>query len=109
MYLNKVNGASPLRYTYLMLFTYIYVLKSTKHDFVYVGITHDLKRRFHEHQTGKNVSTKPYSPYLLIHYEAYKCEKDAKRRENYFKTTKGRVTLRQMLKEYFISSKILNQ
>jgi putative endonuclease len=96
-------------YTNFMPFTYIYVLQSLNHDFVYVGITSDLKRRFHEHQTGQNTSTKPYSPYRLIHYEAYICEADAKRRENYFKTTKGRVTLRQMLKVYFNPSNIFNE
>lgn len=84
-----------------MSFTYIYVIQSINHDFVYVGITHDLKRRFLEHNTGNNTSTKPHAPYKLIHYEAYICEADAKRRETYFKTTKGKVTLRQMLKEYF--------
>lgn len=84
-----------------MSFFYVYVLQSVHHDFIYVGITHDLKRRFHEHNTGLNTSTKPYLPYRLIHYEAYLNEQDANRREKYFKTTKGKVTLRQMLKEYF--------
>jgi putative endonuclease len=87
-----------------MSFVYVYVLQSLHHDFIYVGYTHDLKRRFHEHNTGQNISTKPYAPYQLIHYEAYLHEKDAKRRESYFKTTKGKVTLKQMLKEYFLSS-----
>lgn len=83
-----------------MSFTYIYVLQSLHHDFIYVGITHDLKRRFHEHQSGQNTSTKPYTPYQLIHYETYLNEQAAKRRESYLKTTKGKVTLKQMLKGY---------
>ena len=84
-----------------MPFFYVYVIQSLHHDFVYVGITKDLKRRFTEHTTGKNVSTKPYVPYPLIFYEAYLSEQDAKKREKYLKTTKGKVTLRQMLKNYF--------
>ena len=86
-----------------MSFYYVYVLQSKNHDFIYVGTTHDLKRRFKEHNTGQNISTNPYAPYRLIHYEAYSNEQDAKRRERYLKTTKGKVTLKQMLKEYFLS------
>ena len=38
---------------------------------------------------------------ILFFYEAYRNEKDAKRREEYFKTTKGKTTLKLMLKEHF--------
>jgi putative endonuclease len=84
-----------------MSFYYVYVLKSIKKDFVYIGFTHDLRNRLNEHNSKKNLSTKHYAPFELIHYEAYINEKDAKRREEYFKTTKGKVTLKLMLKEYF--------
>ncbi len=84
-----------------MKFFYVYVLKSISKEFIYVGFTNNLKRRFKEHNDKEELSTKHYAPFELIHYEAYRHEKDAKRREEYFKTTKGKVTLRQMLKEYF--------
>ena len=84
-----------------MKFFYVYVLKSIKRDFLYVGFTHNLKKRFFEHNNCEELSTKAYAPFELIHYEAYRNEKDAKRREGYFKTTKGKITLRAMLKEYF--------
>jgi putative endonuclease len=84
-----------------MKFFYVYVLKSLKKSYIYVGFTSNLKRRLKEHNSGSEFSTKPYIPYELIHYEAYINEKDAKRREMYFKTTKGKTTLRTMLKEYF--------
>lgn len=70
-------------------------------DFMYVGYSENLRQRILEHNTGRSKSTKPYLPLQLIHYEAYSNKKDAKRREMYFKTTKGKVTLRAMLKEYF--------
>jgi len=70
---------------------------------MYVGFTTNLKRRFPEHNNGEELSTKYYAPFNLIHYEAYRNVKDAKRREEYFKTTKGKTTLRLMLKEYFDS------
>jgi len=84
-----------------MKFYYVYVLQNASKRFIYVGYSEDLKARFITHNNGEVTSTKAYRPLDLIHYEAYKNMKDAKRREEYFKTTKGRVTLKQMLKEYF--------
>ena len=83
-----------------MKFFYVYVLKSIHEDFIYVGFTHNLKKRFYEHNNKEELSTKHYAPFELIFYEAYRNEKDAKRREEYFKTTKGKTTLRSMLREY---------
>jgi len=37
--------------------------------------------------------------FRLIFYEAFILERDAKRREKYFKTTKGKRALRLMLKD----------
>lgn len=88
----------------IMRFYYIYVLKSINKEFIYVGFTRDLRKRFLEHTNKEELSTKHYAPFDLIHYEAYRSEKDAKRREEYFKTTKGKTTLRLMLKEYFKGS-----
>ena len=67
---------------------------------MYAGFTHNLKRRFEEHDSGSEISTKPFVPYELIHYEAYRNIHDAKRREEYFKTTKSKTTLKTMLKEF---------
>lgn len=85
-----------------MKFFYVYVLKSINFDYIYVGFTTNLKRRFPEHNHGQELSTKHYAPFDLIHYEAYRNIKDAKRREEYFKTTKGKVTLKQMIREYLV-------
>ncbi|PIR79783.1 MAG: excinuclease ABC subunit C [Candidatus Levybacteria bacterium CG10_big_fil_rev_8_21_14_0_10_35_13] len=82
-------------------FFYVYVLQSKNKDFIYVGITANLKKRFFEHNNKEELSTKAYTPLKLIFYEAYRNEKDARRREEYFKTTKGKTTLRMMLREYF--------
>lgn len=83
-------------------FYYVYVLRSLIKDFIYVGITTDLKSRVNEHNNREEFSTKPYAPFELIHYEAYRDIKDAKRRERYFKTTKGKTTLKTMLKEFLL-------
>jgi len=81
-------------------FHYTYVLRSLKDRLFYIGFSDDLRKRVKDHNAGKNVSTKNRRPLELIFYEAFSSKVDALRRETYFKTTKGKVTLRQMLKEY---------
>ena len=84
-----------------MVFYYVYILQSKLKSFLYVGCTSDLKRRFHEHNNKEELSTKRYAPFELIFYEAYLSKKDAERREKYLKTSKGKKTLRIMLRDYF--------
>jgi len=81
---------------------YTYVIKSQTKDWLYVGYSLNLKRRFSEHQRGLSTATKPYRPFELVFYEAYKSSGDAKHREKYFKTDKGKRTLKLMLKESLV-------
>lgn len=83
------------------MFYYVYVIRSINKNFVYTGITKDLRKRLQEHNSGKEKSTKYFIPFSLIFYEAYLNKNDAYRREKYLKTTKGKTTLRAMLKEFF--------
>ncbi|MBI3290722.1 GIY-YIG nuclease family protein [Candidatus Falkowbacteria bacterium] len=85
----------------MSVFYYVYVLESEKHKELYIGYTRDLRFRIKEHNQGLNKSTKPYRPWKLIYYEACLSERDAKRREKYFKKTQGRRLLKRRLKEYF--------
>ena len=84
-----------------MKFYYVYVLYNKIKNFIYIGYSEDILKRFKEHNSGLSKSTKPYVPLDIIHYEAYRNMQDAKRREIYLKTNKGRTTLMTMLKEYF--------
>jgi putative endonuclease len=68
---------------------YVYILKSRKDNKLYIGSTNDLVRRFHEHQTGKVVSTKNRNPFDLICYEAYNNKSIAVKREKYLKSSDG--------------------
>ena len=76
---------------------YVYILKSQADRKLYIGYTNNLKTRFRKHQDGEVISTKHRRPFDLIFYEAYKNMEDAKRRERYFKTSKGKSSLRMML------------
>jgi len=81
---------------YLMY--YVYVLRSMQDEKLYIGYSSDLKRRLKEHQTGGSKSTKGRLPFKLIYYEAHTSETDARRRERYFKTDKGKSSLKQILR-----------
>ena len=63
------------------------------HQF-YTGTTSDLRRRFKEHNDGKNQSTKSRRPFKLVYYEAYRLKEDAEAREKYLKTSMGRRVIR---------------
>jgi len=78
---------------------YVYVLLSLKDNKFYIGFTSDLKRRLKEHNAGNNISTKSRLPLKLVYYEAHLSKTDAQRREGYFKTSKGKSTLKQMLRD----------
>ena len=77
---------------------YVYILLSLKDYKFYNGYTNDLKRRVNEHNSGKNIGTKPRRPFQLIYYDAHLSQSDAMRREKYFKTSKCKSTVRQMLR-----------
>ena len=77
---------------------YVYVLQSLKDHKFYIGYSVDLRRRLNEHKTGGSISTKKRLPFKLLYYEAHTNADDAKRREQYFKTDKGKSTLKQMLR-----------
>jgi len=88
---------------------YVYVIFSLKDKKLYIGFTLDVKRRLKEHNQGKNISTKPRRPFELIYYEAHYAKADAQKRERYFKTTKGKVTLKQILRQSISDVSVLKE
>jgi len=83
-----------------MKFYYVYVLANDKDRHLYAGFSTNLIKRIDEHNSGKVQSTKSKLPWKIIYYEAFLNKYDALRREKYLKTTKGKTTLRSMLKEF---------
>lgn len=79
---------------------YVYTLLSQKDNKFYIGFSTEVFGRTDDHNAGRNVSTARRGPFDLIHFEAFLSKADALRRKRYFKTTKGKTTLRQMLREY---------
>jgi len=64
---------------------YVYLLQSKAKNEIYIGSTKDLKKRFKDHNAGKEISTKRYKPWDLVYYEAYSLEKHARLRERNLK------------------------
>ena len=58
---------------------YVYVIQNENNE-LYIGYTHDLKRRLEEHNTGKSTYTSHHS-WELVYYEAYRSKADATQRE----------------------------
>ncbi len=77
---------------------YTYTIFSLKDKKFYTGYTVDLKRRLYEHANGLSKATKFRRPFLLIHYEYFINETDAKAREKFLKSGFGRDQLKQALK-----------
>ncbi|OGD31042.1 hypothetical protein A2W60_01145 [Candidatus Azambacteria bacterium RIFCSPHIGHO2_02_46_12] len=74
----------------------VYVLKSAVASKSYVGLTDDLQRRIHEHNSGKHFYTRRHKPWVVIYKEQFDTFADAKDREKYFKSTSGRRFLKKV-------------
>lgn len=83
--------------TYNLMMFYVYVLRSDKDSKLYIGHTDDLRRRFKEHNEGKNFSTKSRLPLELIYYEALPTSEEALRREKLYKSGRGHEVLHKIL------------
>jgi putative endonuclease len=78
---------------------YTYVLLSERDGRFYTGSTSDLRARFRDHNAGRVHSTAYRRPLKLIYYEGCVHLGDARRRERFLKTGKGKRYLNNRLKE----------
>ena len=80
-----------------MLSWFVYILKSSIKNFIYVGSTGNLARRMHEHDAGLVQSTKAYRPLEMVAYVAVPTERKARKLEKYFKTGSGKAVLKKRI------------
>jgi putative endonuclease len=64
----------------------VYAIKSLTRNYIYVGLTDNLERRLHQHNSGLNKTTKAYRPFELIYKELLKSRPEAREREKYLKS-----------------------
>ena len=79
---------------------YTYILRSKQNGRLYTGYTNDLRERFKEHNDGRSTYTKTRGPYELVYYDACLNEQDARSRETYFKSGKGKRYIKYRLKRF---------
>lgn len=77
----------------------VYVLLSLKDHELYIGSTSNLTNRLTAHFHGKSRSTAPRRPFKLVFCEFFYSKKDALRREQYFKTNKGKKALKLIIRD----------
>ena len=79
---------------------YTYVLRSLRDGETYTGMTHDLRKRFEQHNDGLSSSTKGRRPLELIYYEMCGNEDDARSRELFLKSGMGKRYMKNRLKRF---------
>lgn len=88
---------------------HVYILRSTRDNDLYVGLTNDLGGRLKCHNQGKVFSTRLRIPLILIYYEAHRNTYDAAAHERFLKTGWGKNWIKRTLKNYFQSKKLGGQ
>jgi len=72
----------------------VYAIKSISRNYIYVGMSSQLEKRLKRHNAGKNKTTKPYAPFLLIYSKEFDSRMDARIHEKQLKTGSGREFLK---------------
>ena len=76
---------------------FVYVLRSTIDQKLYIGYTRDIKKRLNDHNSGRVSSTKARKPLELIFKEAYGIKQEAQKRERFLKSGAGHEYIRKKL------------
>ena len=80
----------------------VYALKSEIDGRIYVGFSSDTERRLREHNSGKTKSTKGYRPWTLIFTEQCATRAEAREREKFYKSGRGKEILKRMVRNNFV-------
>jgi putative endonuclease len=73
-----------------------YALQSQNHKYLYVGLTNSIERRLTEHNAGKNRTTKPYRPFVLIYSKGFNTRAEARKAEKKLKSGSGKEFLKSL-------------
>jgi len=75
----------------------VYVLVSQNRNYIYVGLTDNVKRRVGQHQAGKEKTTKVFRPYNLVLIETYASRAEARAREKFLKGGSGKEWIKRSI------------
>ena len=76
---------------------FVYAIASLSRNYIYVGLTDNVERRFNQHDSGRSRATKPYRPFFLLLTETFPTRIQARQREKYLKSGAGKVFLKKLL------------
>ena len=75
---------------------WVYVLESLTNKSRYIGSTHDVSYRLDRHNAGLYPPTREHRPWRVIHQEEHPTRTSAIRREEFFKTGRGKDLLKRL-------------
>jgi putative endonuclease len=75
---------------------FVYAIRSLHHNYIYVGLTSDLEERISRHNSGRERTTRPYRPFVLVHYEVFKTRAEARKREIFLKSGCGKEFIKTL-------------
>lgn len=70
-------------------------IQSTVRNYIYVGLTSDIKARIERHNNGYERTTKSNRPYHLIYTKEFATRIEARSHEKYLKHASGKFFLRK--------------
>lgn len=74
----------------------VYAIKSKNRNYVYVGLTDNIDRRFLQHNTGREKTTRAYAPFKLIYTQEFATRVEARRKEKVLKSGYGKEFLKSL-------------
>ena len=80
----------------IILNYFVYAIKSRQKNYIYVGLTSDLKKRVNQHNDGKERTTRYYRPFDLVYSEIFESRSEARKREIYLKSGCGKEFIKNL-------------
>ena len=77
---------------------FVYVIRSTRREWYYHGLSRNVLVRISQHNEGKVRSTRLHRPFELVYIEGPLPLHEAREREKYLKTAAGRRFMKKTLK-----------
>jgi putative endonuclease len=78
------------KYIFTIIMFFVYIIFSKKLKKRYVGFTSDINKRLAQHNNYESKFTSSGVPWILIHFEEFEFEKDARLKEKFYKSGVGR-------------------
>lgn len=79
--------------------SFVYILQSLKNGKYYIGSTHNLEQRIHDHSMGYSKSTKILLPVKLVFNQKFANISEARRVENWLKKLKRRDYIEKIVQD----------